>query len=93
MRELAGTDPRRICWIAGVDRSLVKAGQKRQRVRAKRGPMPGSAQSGGSGKRQAERCGGFEIDLPQYRLIDSAEYHHSKLLGGLSCRVLSKLLQ
>jgi hypothetical protein len=30
------------------------------------------------GKGQAKRCGGFEIDLSQYRLIDSAEYDDSK---------------
>lgn len=30
----------------------------------------------------AERCGGFEIDLSQYGLIDFAEYDDSKLLGG-----------
>ncbi len=45
------------------------------------------------GKGQAERSGGFEIDLSQYRVIDFAEYDDSKLLGGSSCRVLSKLLQ
>jgi hypothetical protein len=30
------------------------------------------------GRGQAERCGGFEIDLSQYGLIDSAEYDDSK---------------